>query len=359
MPNSVFQTAVQSLSSVVSARAAETMLQAALSDLKLSADTVTARDMQRVLSGPLERRLSQVMPGTSAFDKLRLLSQHFEKLDPKAPTLFDQSVRTVIWDQQDDTRWSEDEFDSPADDLPPGGTSPHPPVLGRFPGGLMQSTKADLGDFLDDDPLDHGLDNGELLMPPAQDALPTVLAQDNASRGRHSNPPAPQQTPAAPIAPLPGVPPQAIPTAEVSTGEASMGEDGAGDFSADDFEFSDPEYGHLQASRKRYALDTAAGQDALLLELARQAGVQTVVLCNTAGQVLNVRAPQGAPQLGSVVAATALLFRDRELKLLSADLGNATICLRVVGPYCVALLARGGVNVGRLLSELQQIEVAA
>ena len=88
-------------------------------------------------------------------------------------------------------------------------------------------------------------------------------------------------------------------------------------------------------------------------------GVQTVVLCSTDGQVISVRAPQGAPQLGSVVAATALLFRQRDLKLLSADLGNATVCMRVVGGYCVALLARGSVNVGRLLSELQQIEVAA
>jgi len=130
-------------------------------------------------------------------------------------------------------------------------------------------------------------------------------------------------------------------------------------FSADDFEFSDPDYAHLQAVHKRYDLATTQGQDALLYELARHAGVQTVVLCSTDGQVLSVRAPQGAPQLGSVVAATAMLFRQRDLKLLSADLGSATVCMRVVGTYCVALLARGNVNVGRLLSELQQIEVAA
>ena len=345
MPNSVFQTAVQSLSSVVSGRAAETMLHAALNDLKLSAETVTARDMQRVLSGPLERRLSQVMPGTTAFDKLRTLSRHFEKLDPKAPTLFDQSVRTVIWEQEDDARWSEDDVYTPVAEVLRSSPLAEPQSLGRFPGGMMQQTKSDLGDFLDDD-----------VLPalPAQDAALAVQTQSEPIKIVRRDQPGQMPMPAAsPV--VSDVQPAPQPSPHV----AASPELSADDFSADDFEFSDPEYGHLQASSKRYALNTPAGQDALLLELARQSGVQTVVLCSTGGQVLNVRAPHGAPQLGSVVAATALLFRDRELKLLSADLGSATICLRVVGPYCVALLARGSVNVGRLLSELQQIEVAA
>ena len=79
MPNPVFQLTARSLSKVVSGRAAETMLTAALHDLKLSPETVTARDMQRVLSGPLERRLSQVMPDNAAFEKLRALSRRLER----------------------------------------------------------------------------------------------------------------------------------------------------------------------------------------------------------------------------------------------------------------------------------------
>lgn len=130
------------------------------------------------------------------------------------------------------------------------------------------------------------------------------------------------------------------------------------DFSADDFEFVDPEYSHFQASSKSYALATSEGQNALLTELARNAGVQTVVLAKQ-GQVITERAPQGAAPLGSVVAATALLLRGRGLKLVSAQFASGTVCMRVVGDYCVAVVARGSVNVGRLLTELQQIEVAA
>lgn len=131
------------------------------------------------------------------------------------------------------------------------------------------------------------------------------------------------------------------------------------DFSADDFEFIDPEYSHLQAASKSYALATPEGQNALLTELARNAGVQTVVLSNLQGQVITERAPQGVAPLGSVVAATALLLRGRGLKLVSAQFASGTVCMRVVGDYCVAVVARGNVNVGRLLTELQQIEVAA
>ena len=108
MPNPVFQLTARSLSKVVSGRAAETMLSASLRDLKLSPDTVTARDMQRVLAGPLERRLSQVLPGTAAFDKLRALSRRLERNNLRSSTLFDTNARTVIWDQEDDTIWNDE-----------------------------------------------------------------------------------------------------------------------------------------------------------------------------------------------------------------------------------------------------------
>ena len=319
MPNPVFQLTARSLSKVVSGRAAETMLIASLRDLKLSPETVTARDMQRVLAGPLERRLSQVLPGTAAFDKLRALSRRLERNDLKSSTLFDQNARTVIWDQEDDTIWNDDGHLQGAEQ----GPDPAPP---RSDAAL---------------PIKPALDARFQAMPPV---LPTGRKEESVTDLSAHQPVV-----------------QSINSDlrdEVFAAESSATLS-AEDFSADDFEFSDPEYAHLQAAHKRYALATSQGQDALLYELARHAGVQTVVLCSIDGQVLSVRAPQGAPQLGSVVAATAMLFRQRELRLLSADLGSATVCMRVVGPYCVALLARGNVNVGRLLSELQQIEVAA
>ncbi len=386
MPNPVFQLTVESLANVVSGRAAETILSASLHDLKLSPQTVTARDMQRVLSGPLERRLSQVMPGTSAFEKLQSLARRIEQLDSKAPTLFDPSARTVIWAQEDpvpeDNAWTED-FSEPAPPvLPPTHpdpfAQPHHPALGRAPEEPMSdrhTQKPPMGDGPRDRPAPAYLaasDNADANKPGGvRRGQPINLPTSKAAKPDADD--APPYVPPAPSHPADfdadvfgqeelGQSAASGDAAQVNAAQdddASENDLGDDLFSADDFEFSDPEYGHLQASSKSYALESKAGQDALLYELARHAGVQTVVLCNTNGQVLSVRAPQGAPQLGSVVAATAMLFRQRELRLLSADLGNATVCMRVVGPYCVALLARGGINVGRLLGELQQIEVTA
>lgn len=342
MPNPVFRLTARSLSKVVSGRAAETMLSASLRDLKLSPDTVTARDMQRVLSGPLERRLSQALPGTAAFDKLRALSRRLERLDLRASDLFDRSARTVIWDQEDtDTQWSDEER-----------------LLGAPPPSADESGRprpANSASSLRPGPISPNAGKplpGNSSLPTHPPARPLSFTGQNEEsvNDLSANPPidpSSNDSLEAPLADGPG-------TDHVSADHVS-----ADNFSAEDFEFSDPDYVHLQAAVKRYELLTTQGQDALLYELARHPGVQTVVLCSTDGQVLSVRAPQGAPQLGSVVAATAMLFRQRELRLLSADLGSATVCMRVVGHHCVAILARGSVNVGRLLTELQQIEVSS
>ena len=60
-----------------------------------------------------------------------------------------------------------------------------------------------------------------------------------------------------------------------------------------------------------------------------------------------------------MVAAAALLFRQRSLRLLAADLGGRTVCMRPLGAYCVAVVAGAGVNTGRLLAELGQVRAAA
>lgn len=390
MATPVFVLTVQSLSTVVSGRAAETMLLSALRDLHFSPDSVTAREMQRVLSGPLERRLSQVMPGTSTLENLKAISRRLAQLDPKAPTLFDQNARTVVWDQEDgeDTAWSDDEPEPPSFAHPRAA-----PLQPRAQQGLMaaqddrpnRKTSPDTRPRTNADASRDANESTASLMPKPSEP-PFGNPASSAVLGRNPGPSVPVSPPAelkadfradvfgdedgkaatkaAPVAgpALPAAPVAAVRVSQADTSgadDSSADDFSADDFSADDFEFSDPDYTHLQATTKRYDLSSAPGQDALLYELARHAGVQTVVLCTTSGQVLNVRAPQGAPQLGSVVAATALLLRQRELRLLSAHLGSATVCMRVVGDYCVALLARGDINVGRLLSELQQIEVAA
>lgn len=125
---------------------------------------------------------------------------------------------------------------------------------------------------------------------------------------------------------------------------------------AEDFEFDDPDYTG-PAEVKSYALDSASGQDDLILEFARMQGVLGVMVCRSTGEVLRVRALRDAAGLSSVIAATAMLFQKRALKLMSADLGGQTVCMRPLGQYCVAVVAGPNINVGRLLAELGQVQV--
>jgi hypothetical protein len=127
---------------------------------------------------------------------------------------------------------------------------------------------------------------------------------------------------------------------------------------ADDFEYDDPDFSAFQGEARQYDLSTGAGQEALLANLARQPGVQGVVICDQSGQVLLSRANKGEKALSSIVAATVMLFRHKSLSILCADLGQVKVCMRPLGAYCVAVLAGEQVNIGRVISELQQLREA-
>jgi hypothetical protein len=241
MTNAVYSMTVHALSGVVSARAAETMLQTLLREQRLMPETVTAQDMQRILSGPLLTRLSLVLPPARARQELLALTRQLAAEYPKAPTLMTQLTPLAAW-----------------------------------AGGVDASG----------------------------------LSLDHLNLG------------------------------------------------ADDFEFDDPAYGSVGLGRV-YDLSGAAGQEELLRELARFAGVQGVMVCRASGEVLQSRAIAGASGLGGVVAATALLLGGRTLRLMSADLGDRTVCMRPLGGYCVAVVVGAQANVGRMLVELQGLQVAA
>ena len=238
MPTPVYILVVDALCGSVSERAAETMLRDALKDAQLAADTVTPQEMQAVLSGPLLRRLSAVLPSQQAGRTLRSVSRRVVEKNPRAPTLFLDPEGPLHWDS-----------------------------------------------------LDEGAASGEL--------------------------------------------------------------------SADDFEYDDPDYSAFQGEGRSYDLSGEAGQDELLSDLARQPGVQGVVLCAQDGRVLRSRAQQGGAAVGSIVAATILLFRSRRLSILSADLGSVKVCMRPLGAYCVAVLGGEQVNIGRIITELQGLKVSA
>ncbi|THF85217.1 roadblock/LC7 domain-containing protein [Deinococcus sp. KSM4-11] len=241
MTNAVYTMIVRALGKLVSDRAAESMLRTALRDLRLSPDTVTGSDMQRVLSGPLLARLSTVLPQGRARQELLGLSRQLEATDVKAPTLFTQPGPSASWEEHSDA---------------------------------------------------------------------TATSWDQL------------------------------------------------DLDVDDFEFDDPDSA-LTSTGQSYDLDSPLGQEDLLQALGRLSGVQGVMVCRANGEVLRVRAIREAPGLGAVVAASALLFQQRTLRLLSAELGGRTVCVRPLGAYCVAVIVNSQSNVGRLLVELQQLKAAA
>ncbi len=242
MPTPVYTLVINALSSSVSERAADTMLRAALKDAQLGPDSVTAQEMQSVLSGPLLRRLTTVLPQAQASLNLRLLSRQVAEQHPRALTLF------------------------------------------RDPEGPLQ-----------------------------WDTISDELIEDQ---------------------------------------QAGMA------LAADDFEFDDPDFSAFAGEHRRYDLSTPAGQEELLSDLARQPGVQGVVICDQGGRVLRSRANKGEKVLSSIVAATVMLFRNRSLKILCADLGQVKVCMRPLGEYCVAVLAGEQVNIGRVITELQQLREA-
>ena len=98
MTNAVYSMTVRALSGVVSDRAAEMMLRAVLRDQGYAPESVTAGEMQSLLSGPLLERLTLAMPPVQARQTLQRLSAQLAAQYPKAPTLFLEQQPVAAWD---------------------------------------------------------------------------------------------------------------------------------------------------------------------------------------------------------------------------------------------------------------------
>ncbi|WP_225983483.1 roadblock/LC7 domain-containing protein [Deinococcus wulumuqiensis] len=303
---------LQALARSVSERGADALLKAALRERDLSPDEVTAAQMQLVLTGPLVHRLSTILSPEQARAELGALAARLEHEFPRTPTLFTDVGSFSPWDE----------------------------------GSTVNESSA-VSDW------DHA---GDLRG-----------AAGGSSGGRKNG----QPSGASPLGasslgarPLGASPVRASPVrADTLEGDDFEGDEFEGDefegdeFGADDFEFDDPEYAAAPSTR-HYALSGEAGQDALIRDLGRMQGVLGVMVTRENGEVLRVGALRDVTQLGSVIAATGLLLRQRGLKLLAADLGQQTVCMRPLGNYSVAVIAGPQVNVGRLLTELQQLEAS-
>ena len=265
MQNPVYSLVSEALARMVSERAADTMLRAAFRDVSIAPERVTPEEMQRVLAGPLERRLSTLMPPARARQELRSLASHLQSIYPKAPTLF------------------RDGGEAPARETERRAVAPAPaPVPGPVSSGPLGAYG---GDALD-------IENEE--------------------------------------------------------------------FDIDDFEFDDPDDGpRVTITPRLYDLSSSAGQDALLLDLARFDGVQGVVLCDESGRVVRSRAARGADTLGTVMVTTVRLLGGRPWRIMCADLGTQAVYVRPLGRHLVALLTASNTNVGRLFGELSAIKESA
>ena len=84
-------------------------------------------------------------------------------------------------------------------------------------------------------------------------------------------------------------------------------------------------------------------------------GVQGVLI-SRGHETVRARTLRDSAPLSRVLAATTLLLRGRSLRLLSADLGGQTVCMRPMGEHSVTVIAGEQANIGRLLTELQQLE---
>lgn len=307
MPNDVYTMSLQALARSVSERGADALLKAALRERDLSPDEVTAAQMQLVLTGPLVHRLSTILSPEQARAELGALAARLEHEFPRTPTLFTDVGSFSPWDEGSAVNES-----SAVSDWDHAGD------LRGAAGGSSGGRK-----------------NGQ---PSGASPLGASSLGASSFGAR----------------PLGASPVRAGPV----RADTPEGNDFEGDeFGADDFEFDDPEYAAAPSTR-HYALSGEAGQDALIRDLGRMQGVLGVMVTRENGEVLRVGALRDVTQLGSVIAATGLLLRQRGLKLLAADLGQQTVCMRPLGNYSVAVIAGPQVNVGRLLTELQQLEAS-
>lgn len=126
---------------------------------------------------------------------------------------------------------------------------------------------------------------------------------------------------------------------------------GAADFDSDDFEYDDP-----GAPAREYDLSGSAGQDDLIGSLARFGGVQGVLLCDEGGAIVRARlVGRRADSLAPALVAAARALKARPWRILCADLGAQTVCVRPLGRHFVALLAGNAANLGQLIAELNSL----
>lgn len=111
-------------------------------------------------------------------------------------------------------------------------------------------------------------------------------------------------------------------------------------------------------ARPKPKLHTPHEADAVLSRFALEEGVIGVVLSDQHGQVIQAKLPGGeADHLAGVAAATsALLGKRKPFGVFYASLGEASVFIAPLDECLLVVLSNAHVNVGRVLSEVKAIK---
>jgi predicted regulator of Ras-like GTPase activity (Roadblock/LC7/MglB family) len=375
MPNRVYLTVCDALSSIVSRRAAENIVADALRAAGTNADKVTASEMQNLLRSTVFARLQQIIPVAQAKGEIRVILGKLEAgfmeskpslLSPEVLEgleaikaefrMFNNSANPRVLRLADgigalsqaadpiqalNMLWAElDLLQAEESGLPLKGAS------------LQQALSIDPGAsgvFFPDDQLSNpefvldleaGLTEAGLIEAAAKSQAPTLTenlwikdaTQVDAINPEHVILEEPEES-------IEGLKLDSI--VELPTPvQASAA----------------PKSSRLRAQTKLAM--TPEEQENLLSRFASQEGVIGVALCSRFGQVIMARLNEGsASHLSSVVAATVMVLeKSRVARLFYAQFENTSAFIAPFGDGILTVLANSSVNVGRVLSEVNALD---
>ncbi|MBB6098341.1 hypothetical protein HNR42_001766 [Deinobacterium chartae] len=327
MANPVYHMVCDAFTHFVSRRAAENLVRTALHDAGSDPDRVTAREMQELLRTSIFRRLQLIIPLDQAKGQIRSLLQELESTlaSPARPPLSEQAQRSL-----EELRQAVAQAQLP----------PHPDV----------------------DRLLHDLEQVPQTAEPER-VIGALWDDFILISGRLTSPDTPEPEAAAPLSEdAPGLPekdPGGLLLEELFEFEPELPElPELLEPPETPSPTSPPAPARLQVSaRPRADLGAPEVRDLILSRFALEEGVTGVLLSTKTGQVLGARTRSKAEELASLSAATTLLIGQKPFRVFYADLESHLVCIAPLhGNVLLTVVAGPTTNVGRLLSEIQNIK---
>ncbi len=375
MPNRVYLTVCDALSSIVSRRAAENIVADALRSAGTNADKVTASEMQNLLRSTVFARLQQIIPVAQAKGEIRVILGKLEAgFTESKPSILSPEVLEGLEAIKAEFRMF--------------GHSANPRVLRLADGIGSLSNAADPIQALNMLWAELDLLQAEESGLPLRGAsLQQVLTIDPGASGvffpddQLSNPEfvldleaglteaglieagaAKSQTPTLTESLwINDATAEALGLEHVILEEPEEGIEG---LTLDSIVPAStpvqpsiaPRLSRLRAQTKLAM--TPEEQENLLSRFASQEGVIGVALCSRFGQVTMARLNEGsASHLSSVVAATVMVLeKSKVARLFYAQFENTSAFIAPFGDGILTVLANSSVNVGRVLSEVNALD---